>query len=214
MADRKFLKAIDDACENALLELGFKRPRRGTIYLEIKSGFLGWVGLNVGNHGDIVNINPNIGIHCVDVMRLKHDFVADKANPYKIGQISTYGLPLGTQTPRDIDAIQFHVGAPVEGEARRLSLLIGEYGVPWMLEHASYDALIPLLEKDFAHLPNYPERLAAMYYFAGDISKAISFTNEVRKQLETEGDEAGLEHFNRFATPFLKMIGEKGLTAR
>jgi len=206
MADRKFLKTIDDKCEAELVDLGFKRPRRGAIYLEINPAFIGWVGLNQGNHGEIVNINPNVGIHCVPAEKLWRDLVRDNSRPYRKGESATFSLPLGSLAPREIDAIQFLVDVPTEREARRLSLLVGEYGVPWMLEHASYDALIPLLEQHFAHLPNYPERLAAMYYFSGDVSKAAELIDGVRDRLLTEQSETGLKHFNKFAVPFLEML--------
>lgn len=206
MADRDFRNMVYDACGRALVELGFKRPRRGAIYLEIKPDFRGWIGLNVGNHGDMVRINPNIGIHCVEITRLRNDLLADKKSHYRLDEAVTYSLPLGTQTPRGTDAIQFFVGAPIEGEARRLSMLIGEYGVPWMLKHASYEALLPLLEEDFAHMPNYPWQLAAMYFFAGRPEKAVEFTHGVLKRFRAEGDKAMLESFERFATPFLQMI--------
>ena len=206
MADRAFLKKVDDACEAALVEIGFKRPRRGTIYLEIKSDFLGWVGLNVGNHGDLVRINPNIGIHCKPAEKLWRDLVADRSCPYKKGYLATYALPLGTQTPQDIDAIVFFTGASTDREARRLSMLIGEYGTPWMIEHASYGALIPLVEERFADLPNYPQRLAAMYYLAGQTEKAVKFTHDVLDSLRKRDDGMVINQFERFAVPFLQMI--------
>ena len=209
MADRRFLKEVEDACDAALVDLGFERPRRGTRFLEIQPHFLGWVGLNQGNHGDLVRINPNIGIHCVEVERLKRVLISDKAKPYKKGEYATFALPLGTQTPEDIDAIEFLVGAPVHNEARRLSMLIGTYGVPWMVENASYDTLIPLLEERFSQLPNYPERLAGMYYFAGRFEQAIEFTNEVLARFRERPSPTLLNQFERFASPFLKMLSEE-----
>lgn len=206
MADRTFLKEVDDACEAALQSLGFSRPRRGTIYLDINEEFLGWVGLNVGNHGDLVRINPNIGIHCRPVEELRKSLVANEKQRYRKGDVSTYGVPLGTQTPEDTDAIQFAVGHPLNREARRLSMLIGEYGVPWMLRHASYDALVPLLEQRFAYLPNYPDKLVAMYYFSGAVDRSVQFIEEVQTILRKEEDPTLLRQFERFSVPFLKAL--------
>lgn len=204
MADQSFLKELDAACESALVALGFKRPRRGTIFLEIRPDFLGWVGLNIGNHGDMVRVNPNIGIHCERIERLRCEL--SRGVSYKKGKSATYVLPLGTQVPKEMDAFRFMVGAPLEPEARRLSLVIGEYGVPWMVKHASYESLIPVLEQSFSKLPNYPWRLAAAYFYAGYPERAARFTHDVLRKFEIEGEDVLLNHFKPFAEPFLQMV--------
>src|SRR5690606_15085843 len=172
----------------------------------LRPDFLGWVGLNIGNHGEWVRVNPNIGIHCVPVEKLWRDLVGDKSRPYKRGEFATVSVPLGMLCPDNIDAVEFTIRGPLEGEARRLAMLIGEYGVPWMVENASYEALVPLLEAQFSHLPNYPERLAGAYYYAGNYEKARAFAHDVSAEFLRRNDDVLINEFQRFAVPFLELL--------
>jgi hypothetical protein len=85
-------------------------------------------------------------------------------------------------------------------------MLIGEYGTPWMIEHASYGALIPLIEEKFADHSNHPERLAVMYYCAGQTERAVKFVHDVLDSLRKRDNDTVLKQFERFAVPFLEMI--------
>jgi len=144
-----FVREVEDACEAALVEIGFKRPRRGDVYLEITNEFLGWVGLNQGNHPDFLRINPFIGIHCVPMMELSKKLGDEK---YRKGQYATYAIHLGEICP-NVDEFLFRQGDDIELEARRLSITIGEHAFPWMKEHASYAMLLPLIETRAAASP-------------------------------------------------------------
>ncbi|MDJ0701106.1 MAG: hypothetical protein QNJ07_14745 [Woeseiaceae bacterium] len=201
MLDKDFIRDVEQSCESALIDVGFKRPRKGTRYLEITEDFLGWVGINHGRHPDYLRINPFVGIHCVPLMRLCDDLEGEK---YRKGAIATVSVHLGEICPH-VDQFIFCPSEPIEPEARRLSTIIYEHGVPWMTRHASYEAILPILQSKAPTLGGYPERVAATHYLMGNEKKAQDFVAEQRAIFETEHKEYS-PFFERFAGPFMKLM--------
>lgn len=201
MPNKVFIRDVEEACDSALVEIGFKRPRRGDQYLEITKDFLGWVGLNQGRHGDFLRINPFVGIHCVPLMKLCDGLEGEK---YKKGSIATIAIHLGEICP-DVDQFIFRPGEPIELEARRLSIVIGEHGVPWMTKHSSYEAILPIMEEKVPTLGGYPERVAAAHYLMGEKEKARNFVADQRAKFESEHKEYQ-PFFEKFAQPFLNLM--------
>lgn len=201
MLTKYFIRDVEEACDTALVEIGFNRPRRGTRYLEITEDFLGWVGLNQGRHGDFLRINPFVGIHCVPLMKLCDELEGKK---YKKGSIATIAVHLGEICP-DVDQFIFRPGEHIQSEALRLSIEIGKRGVPWMTKHASYEAILPIIEDNVPTLGGYPERVAAAYYLMGEKEKARNFVEEQRSKLKTEHNEYQ-PFFENFAEPFLRLM--------
>lgn len=209
MVEKTYKRKVEDACDQAFVALGYKRPRRGAILLEIDEDFLGWVGLNEGNYTDFLRINPFIGIHCIPVMQMAKELAGEK---YKTGHIATYAIHLGELIP-DVDAFEFH---PVEGEAgieleaKRLANTVHKHGELYMRKIASYGSLIPLLEERVPMFGGYPERVAAAHYINGNPCAARQFVLERRMNYAEDEDKTCQEHFNKFAEPFLAMLDRNG----
>lgn len=199
MADKKFVRLVDDACECALVNLGFKRLRRGTVVWEISPSFLGWIGLNRGNHGTTLRINPFVGIHAVDVMALSEQFGGRK---YSKGEIATYAIHIGELIPDEL-TYEFHVGEPVSTEADRLAKDILKAGLPYMRSIASYETLLPLIEERMPMLGGYPERHALILQLGGKSDQAREFVEGV---LSEKGNLAEYSHasFANFGANFLQ----------
>lgn len=200
MTESKFIRIVEDACESALVDVGFKRLRRGTIIWEISPSFWGWVGLNRGIHGDSVRINPFVGIHAVDVMTLSAQLDEVK---YVKGAYATYAKHLGEFLP-DEPTFEFPCGDAVSDESVRLAKSVADAGLHYMLSIASYEALLPLIESRMPSLGGYPERYAVALYISGKEALARNFVMGV---LNREGDLARFSSnsFAKFGANFLRI---------
>lgn len=173
MNKRPAPKVVDHACYDALAVLGV-RLRYGLGSLPVKEGFLGWIGLNQGVHPTFVRVNPNIGIHCVAVMKLVADARGEK---YRSGEYATISDTLGVACP-DVPQFIFESEADILPEATRLAETIKEYGIPYMRSLATYVALLPRLRERVDSFGGMPERYAAALYLSGDRQAALSFLDE------------------------------------
>lgn len=198
--DRAFADSAERACEEALLSVGFSRPRRGTILLAIDKDFSGWVGLNRGVHKEFVRINPFVGIHCHPIMRLCDELEGEK---YANGRIATFAVHLGEICP-DIDAFKFHDEQEVSSESKRLADVVRVHGAPYMRSLADYGRLLPALIERVPTLGGYPERVAALLLLTGRRREAEEFVQERLKEYE-KFDETVQSSFARFAMPFLEL---------
>lgn len=202
MTKSEFIRMVEDACESALVNAGFKRLRRGTIIWEISPSFWGWVGLNRAIHGKQVRIIPFVGMHAVDVMKLCAQLDEDK---YKKGEYATYAIHLGELLPKAL-TYDFCEAEDVPIEATRLAKDIADAGLKYMQSIANYDALLPLIEARMPMLGGYPERYAASLYLCGKHDLARQFVTGV---LDRRGGYSRFSVDNSFATfgaNFLKML--------
>ena len=141
MAQSEFDRAVQDACESALVAVGFKRLRRSTIIWEISEKFWGWVGLNRGNHGDMVRVNPFIGIHAVDLMKLCDQLDESK---YSKGAYATYAIHLGEILPDEL-VFEFHKGRDLSHDAERLAKCVADADVHAV--HSRLRCANPLIQR-------------------------------------------------------------------
>lgn len=200
MTEIQFVRIVEDACESALISVGFKRLRRGTIVHEISAAFWGWVGLNKGIHGDMIRINPFVGVHAVEVMKLCAQLENSK---YVKGAYATYAIHLGELLP-EAPTFEFHREVAVDEEAGRLAACIVEAGLNYMRSISSYEVLLPLIATRMPMLGGYPERYAAALYLSGKPEIACDF---VRGVLNSGGELAKFASpsFTRFGENFLEM---------
>ena len=189
MNKRPTPKEVDKACYNALAALGVQL-KYGLGTWPIDEHFSGWIGLNQGVHPTFVRVNPNIGIHCVAVMKLVAEARGVK---YRKGEYPTHSCFIGTRCP-DVLQLIFENEADLLPEATRLAEIIDQYGVPYIHSLASYDALLPLLHADVDNGDGFSATYAAALYLSGDTQGAFRFLEEQSaKYLEkkfTHGIEA------------------------
>lgn len=202
MATSQFVRLIGDSCEAALVRHGFRRLRRDGVVLEIAKDFFGWVGLNVGNYGGSVRINPFVGIHCVPLMKLVSELCGEK---YQLGRYATFAVHFGEVCP-NVEVFDFWPDVDPLPESDRLATCLQEHGVPYMESYASLKALLPVLESRVSLLGGYPERTAVAYFLSGRNEDACRFVQV--KQAEYLREDVGIrQNFDRFAIPFLEHVG-------
>jgi hypothetical protein len=155
--------------------------------------------LNKGNHGAMVRVNPFVGTHAIEVMRLQAELGGSK---YVKGGSASYASHIGELLP-DEYAFEFHVGEDLTAEAERLAQCIAGPGLKYMKSISTYDALLPLVAERMPMLGGYPERYVLILFLTGKQELAVDFIDKV---LRKEEDFAQYNHdsFNKFASNFLK----------
>ena len=201
MTDKKFLHDLEESCDQALEAIGFRKLRKGRVVWNISHEFLGWVGLNRGNHGDFVRLNPFIGVHSVEVMKLCAFLNEEK---YVKGDIASYSIHLGELIPDELGFL-FEVGDDLSIEASRLASAIHSAAVPYMNSIAKYKTLLPLVEARMPLLGGYPERYAVILHLMGRTDDATAFVQSVMGQKDGFSQFFS-DHFRKFGQNFLKMF--------
>lgn len=176
-------KLVESGCSVALASLGFTM-RRGIGTIHINDEFSAWIGLNVGKHEGFIRINPFVGVHCQNIMKMTSEAKGEKYKPFEIASFAVF---LGTLKP-DIPQFIFSDENDVPVEARRLAEAVAEFGLPFVQTISSYERLLPHLKERVPMLGGYPQRYAAALYLSGDRLGAIEFL-----------DSCLAEHANREA---------------
>jgi hypothetical protein len=133
------------------------------VFAEVAPGVLGWVGLNISHFSDGLEISVNVGVHHTELMKIVFGLSRRK---YIRGDVATYARPLVDVMGTDA-VFQFSINTPPDAEARRLVDGIVRFGLPWMREISSLDALLPLLREREAMLGGVPERVAVALALLG-----------------------------------------------
>lgn len=197
----EFVSEVKDSCEAALVRHGFRPIRRHEVALDISRDFLGWIGLNVGNHQSIVRINPFVGVHCIPLMRLVADVSGEK---YRLGSVATFAEHLGMICPH-VEVFEFSGESERNSESERLAQVMRAYGQPYMEALASYEKLLPAMQERVPMLGGYPQRVAAALYLMDRHEEAREFV--LTRQAEYKSEESIVrDSFNQFALPFLKLL--------
>lgn len=190
-------RGVLHACYEALEEVGFFRYRKENVDLPIVSGINCWVGLNTDLKSDIVQINPFVGIHAVEIERCWTSLKKGKyPGKYSRSQ-ATYAVPMGILSPAE-PAFLFDLQTDIKSESVRLANLYTTVGLEYARSISDYDALLPLLQDRAPMLGGNPERVAVCLMLLNRISEAESF---VLTYLKNKPD-----YFSGFADPFLEYL--------
>lgn len=177
------VKAVSEACEDALVRHGFQRLRRHSVAWAFSKDFLGWIGLNVGNYPTHVQINPFVGIHCVPLMKPIEEI---SGNKYQLGRYATYAVHLGEVCDEGLGGFLFPEGSDIEPVAERLAVAVCQHGVPYMQTLADYEALLPLLQEREAMRGGYPERVAVCLVLLGRQVEAHAYLDAKLKEYQAD----------------------------
>lgn len=191
--DSKFKSEVVVACCDALERDGFCRFKKENVDWPIANGFHCWVGLNTGLYPEYVEINPFIGLHVVQIMKL---YTGLEGRKYA-RSTATYARHMGELAP-DVPAFRFDRSTDVASEARRLARLYATVGLEFAKAIADYESLLPLLKQRIDMLGAYPERYACCLHLMGRRTEARAFVEEFLPKHR--------DYFEGFAIPFLKML--------
>ncbi|MBV6323962.1 hypothetical protein [Duganella violaceipulchra] len=170
MSVRPTVKSVRKACLDALAAVGIPRKYDRGV-LQLSDGFFAWIGLNTGTHSDFIRINPFVGVHATEVMKV---FCAVAGMKWRPGEWATYAVHLGELCP-DVQQFIFATEADVPGEAARLAQTIAEFGMPYAKTLCSYDTLLPLLKARVPGLGGAPQMYAVTLALNGELAAAQAF---------------------------------------
>jgi hypothetical protein len=193
--DASFKQTVLLKCYEAMEASGFTRYRKQDVDWPMEHGFHCWVGLNTGLERDHLNVNPFVCIHVVPIMKFYPSLEGRKYSR----STATYAIHMGSLSPKE-SMFRFTRKSDIAEEANRLARLYVDVGLPYALSIGSYERLLPLLRERVPMLGAYPERVASCLYLMGRKDEARSFTEDFLVDHR--------DYFERFATPFLKLLRE------
>jgi hypothetical protein len=177
------VKSIEAECVQSLAQIGIEM-KGGIGTIRLSEDFLGWIGLNAGQHQDFIRVNPFVGVHCPAIMKLT---AAAGGKRYRPKEIATFAVFLGTLCP-DVEQFIFTNATDVKAEAQRLASIVAEFGLPYMGRIADYSALLPLLEARIPTLGGYPQRYAAALHLSGNDKSAVEFIDAEISSLKIDNE--------------------------
>jgi hypothetical protein len=200
--DYVFKERILLECYDALEKHGFTRFSKLGVDYPIHDGFHCWVGINVAQCSDRVELVPNVGLHVVPIEEMvctldKGEYATD----YDRG-VATYSINIGELASLgDERAFSFsHQQSDyfIYTECERLAVLYATEGLRYAKSIASYEYLVPLLKENVGTLGGNPERLAACLYLMGKKLEAMEFLSSFPEKYK--------EYIKGFSVPFLEKV--------
>jgi hypothetical protein len=137
------LETVFRPCQYELERLGFTEREPGIYTVVTKPGFLGALGLNNAPHKGFVDVNPVIGIRSQRVEQLVAEL---RGRSYSQYHPPTVAMNIGYIMPdNSFKAWRFTGGSASTTTARAMVDTIGEYGLPYMLEHSDLHKIYDLM---------------------------------------------------------------------
>lgn len=161
---------VIDAIVRRLVGRGYENYRKGWVDLAISPDFRAWVGLNRAVVNGVTLVNPFVGVHAPNLMRLCSSL---SGFPYDRGT-ATLAVHLGELAP-DERVFDFSDSALLDQEAGRLAQLCHGPGLAFSKSIASYAALAPRLYERMGMLGGYPERYACCLALQGLEDEALNY---------------------------------------
>lgn len=82
-------KYVESKCSDALRELRFA-TRRGVGALNVDDDFYCWAGLNAGMYAEFACINPFVGMHSKNIIRITSETKGEKFKPLEVATFSIF----------------------------------------------------------------------------------------------------------------------------
>ena len=190
--------------ETALVDHGFLRLRKLTFVLPVDDEFDGWIGLNRNNkyaRFGSIDLNAGWGIHCPVIQRFTSECWGER---YKRGALCT--APLSWSTSPTTRHFKFSATEDIAQKADQVALFYRNEAVPSMLEHASYHAIIPTLEKNAPSWGGWDQFLLLAYQLAGQEEQAKSYIQD-RKQACSDNEQYAA-YYKPFLSSFIEKYGQ------
>jgi hypothetical protein len=202
-AKRGLLKGVLGLVASELAPLGFKK-KNGVYVISLREGFWGTVGLNVAmNRGaDSIGINPIVGVRHEAIESLVESLAGEKLLPFA----PTISVAIGYLMPHTAYT-EWSFGLPPFdsfSEAAKMVTAIQKYGLSFMKEHSSIEAIITDLENNrFCFKESLIFRLPVAYLLSGKTQLAIDYVMHATQNLESRTDVTA-QVYRKFAKSFLQ----------
>jgi hypothetical protein len=191
MKNPELKRRFIEKATSELSSFGFKK-RAGQIYTcDIAEDYLGWIGLNQGTYpNEGFEINPVIGVRHQELEKLVA--VLQKKKPHQYIP-STTSRPLGYLMPeKSYKTWTFALAAPEKMDSPVMNMItaIEDFGLPFMKNHLSIDAIINGLNAGFGIPEQRTYRLAAGYLLAGKRELVKEIADDWSERLGDRNDLA------------------------
>lgn len=194
---------VENACDLAFVEGGYRRPRRGTILWELDDDFLGWIGLNTGNHSDYVDVYPFVGIHAKKLEILFCQFSGEK---YKLGDHATISKSIIDISPEFEIQRFLKDSKSINKRAKKLFDLVNPVAQEYFINNSSYADVLEELEK-LQHMGGgIPEKVSMIYHLSNEVDMAISHLRSKVKEFGLDGHNTISDSIENFLDNYLTEV--------
>jgi hypothetical protein len=203
---RDVVAAMSAAAKENLVSTGFRKRDGDLFTYKLSDHALGWVGLNrstYNNRGPL-DVNPVIGVRDQEVERLLAECLGERFHPYLPPTVSR---PLGYLMPAQwIVTWTFETLESVPEQARDMTEAIVTYGVPFMRDISSRDALIATMRRQPANAMFF-DRLPVALWLEGATEEASAMVAQMMAKVWNRSD-VWSERYRRFASGFQTRMRE------
>lgn len=195
------LSTVLDAAEFGLANLGFHRLGRGMFLKPLDDHFAGWLGLNCAHRGELLEINPVIGVRNHEVEQLIERLAGV---PLGKGKAPTISTSLGYVTPQaKYTAWFFRDPHDVEAGIADLLDAVRLFGLRFIADYSALESLAEGLENPrLSDVDSRRFRLPVVRLLLHDVEGALSLTRHYLEELQSRSDDLA-NNYRRFAASLL-----------
>jgi hypothetical protein len=172
---------VEAAVSKALKQAGFTFSG-GIATYKLNREFLGWIGINVGNHPEFIRLNVSVGVHCLPVMQAFADSLGLK---YRKGKSATYSEHLNTVVAARHDYI-ISDNASMIGEVNKLVETLTLEAKPFIESLGTFSAMEEKIRPLIYQFGGNPELYALVLLQSGKISQFEDFSEYWLTQCQDE----------------------------
>jgi len=202
-----FRREVLRLAEERLQQIGFTAQRGAGVSMLLRDGWYGWIGLNQALHPGVIDILTITGIRCEAVEHLVHALLPTTSVYWG----PSFTRPLYMLVPhREEPTWSFTEVNPVLLEDMIDKVMT--YGLPFMQNLASLDALLRAFERPNYSMPDVKTRLPCVLYLVGRRAEAESYIASQLSTLRATLPEAALlakpsvfSNYEAFASNFQAM---------
>lgn len=201
MQDDISIRQVEACLFPLLSEAGFVVSGQTASY-EITPATLGWIGINIARHRGFLRLNPNVGIHSIEIERC---LASINGRKYQKGRIATVSFPLGKFAP-DEDKIVIDHPSNIFPECKSLvNILVNSKSD--IGEIAKADNLEAALQKRVAQLGGFPERYALFLLLGQRRDEFEIFISSHRVEVQRLEQDELLNGWDKFCIESISCLG-------
>lgn len=182
-----FRRDVLRLAKGKLRDVGFTIQRDLVQKMLLRDGWYGWIGLNHALHPGVIDILTITGIRCEAVEQLVHAL------------LPTASVYWGPSFTRPLYMLVPHRKEPTWSFTELNPILLEDmidkvmtYGLPFMKDLASLDALLRAFERPIYSTPDVKTRLPCVLYLVGRRAEAESYIASQLSTLRATLPEAAL----------------------
>jgi hypothetical protein len=205
MAKGEFIKAVRQACMDAVVDLGLRKCESGIAMTEFGTeGVAGWFGLGTSARYSAheMRVLPTVGVRWDALESLEAEIRGGKRQRL-LRNAATITSPLSSLMPgKDREFVFSIEEAPEEG-ARDLARAVKRYGFPYMRKYSKVKSIVAAIRRDGPWEYSAPYLLLAEYLIDPDLDLKVAAQKHIDAAKRSGYDVKDFREFSRRLQTFV-----------